>query len=220
MLTDDQRHAILEVARAAVHAEVTGRPPPATAEIDLPEATGAFVTLKHDGHLRGCLGTLECRRPLAEEVARCAASAAREDPRFAPVAVKELADLDVEVSVLGPLEPIDPLRSRRHHRWPAWARRRARDASRSAAAAGGPGVGMDARQLLAQTCRKAGLAEDAWRHGARVYRFEAEVFGDASAVEGSPDFAVERIDVAAAPALAVSSLGVSSSIGSPRTSDR
>jgi AmmeMemoRadiSam system protein A len=177
MLTDDQRHAILEVARAAVHAEVTGRPPPATAEIDLPEATGAFVTLKHDGHLRGCLGTLECRRPLAEEVARCAASAAREDPRFAPVAVKELADLDVEVSVLGPLEPIDPLDPDaiivgRHGLVVERGTHRGLLLPQVA-----PEWGWTRDQLLAQTCRKAGLAEDAWRHGARVYRFEAEVFG-------------------------------------------
>jgi uncharacterized protein len=177
MLTDAQRNVILEVARAAVHAEVTGGPPPATGEIDLPEATGAFVTLKRHGHLRGCLGTLECRQPLAEEVARCAASAAREDPRFAPVAVPELADLDVEVSVLGPLEPIDPLDPDaiivgRHGLVVERGTHRGLLLPQVA-----PEWGWTRDELLAQTCRKAGLAEDAWRHGARVYRFEADVFG-------------------------------------------
>jgi AmmeMemoRadiSam system protein A len=177
MFTDAQRHAMLELARAAVHAEVTGSPPPATVEIDLPGATGAFVTLKRRGQLRGCLGTLECRSSLAEEVARCAASAAREDPRFAPVAVSELADLDVEVSVLGPLESIDPLDLDaivvgRHGLVVERGTHRGLLLPQVA-----PEWGWTRDQFLAQTCRKAGLPEDAWRHGARVYRFEADVFG-------------------------------------------
>src|SRR5450759_3329648 len=98
MFTDAQQHALVAIARAAVTETVTGRHVDTPDPGALPEASGAFVTLKRDGLLRGCIGTLECRRPLAEEIARVAVSAAREDPRFEPVRVAELDGLDVEVS--------------------------------------------------------------------------------------------------------------------------
>src|SRR5262249_36825734 len=124
-----------------------------------------------------CIGTLECRRPLVEEVARVAVCAAREDPRFAPLTASELDGLDVEVSVLGPLEPIDP-----------------GDPGAFAIGRHGLVVEQGARRglllpqvaiehhwsreaFLSQTCVKAGLPPDAWRRGATVYRFAADVFG-------------------------------------------
>src|SRR4051812_9186159 len=181
MFTEAQRQALLGVAREAVAAQVTsgrGTTPARTSSIDLPEASGAFVTLKHHGTLRGCLGTLECHAPLAQEVARCAASAAHEDSRFSPVAVSELPDLSVEVSVLGPLEPIDPhnpdaIAIGRHGLVVEQGARRGLLLPQVA-----PEWGWDRETFLAHTCRKAGLPPDAWKHGARVYRFDAEVFGD------------------------------------------
>src|SRR6187551_3627216 len=111
MFSDAQQRALVEIARSAVTNAIGGErlaPPHPEALENLPEASGAFVTLKRKGELRGCIGTLECRRPLAEEVARVAVSAAHEDPRFEPVRPSELEEIDVEVSVLGPLEEIDP----------------------------------------------------------------------------------------------------------------
>src|SRR5688500_1692244 len=109
MLTETQKHALLELARRSVVSQVTaGRPAPASVDLELPDASGAFVTVKRRGELRGCLGTLQCARGLAGEIARCAADAASEDPRFPPVSADELPELSLEVSVLGPLEPIDP----------------------------------------------------------------------------------------------------------------
>jgi len=108
MFTEAQQRALVEIARDAVAEHVAGRKGGAPRVEDLPEASGAFVTLKKKGELRGCIGTLECRAPLAEEVARVAVCAAREDPRFEPVRASELDEIDVEVSVLGPLEEIDP----------------------------------------------------------------------------------------------------------------
>ena len=73
MFTDAEQRALVEIARAAVTEAITGRhvEVPRPDDLDrLPAASGAFVTLKRDGQLRGCIGTLECRRPLAEEVAR------------------------------------------------------------------------------------------------------------------------------------------------------
>src|SRR5262245_52260276 len=111
MFTDAQKRALVEMARTAV-AGYLGRWDAARVDVaaaDLPSASGVFVTLKRNGDLRGCIGTLECRRSLPEEVARCAINAASEDPRFQPLRASELDDLSVEVSILGALERIDPL---------------------------------------------------------------------------------------------------------------
>jgi len=179
MLTEEQKAALLRIARAAVVAQVCGRPcGRADAATPFPDAAGAFVTIKRHGKLRGCLGTMTCPLGLEAEVARCATDAASEDPRFPPVTPEELPDLSVEVSVLAPLEPIDPsdvgaiaigrhglVAEQGHHRGLLL-----------------PQVavewGWTVDQFLRQTCVKAGLPPDAWRLGARIYRFEAEVFGE------------------------------------------
>ena len=70
-------------------------------------APGAsFVSLHRRGALRGCMGSLEARRPLAEDVAGNARAAAYLDPRFPPVAPEEIAELELEISVLGPARPL------------------------------------------------------------------------------------------------------------------
>lgn len=178
MLTEAQKDALVDLAHRSVVAAVTGSALPGRLELQLPDAAGVFVTIKRRGELRGCLGTLQCRSGLAEEVARCARDSASEDPRFPRVAGAELPDLSVEVSVLGPLEQIDP-------------------AQPGAVVVGRDGLVVDdgrrrglllpqvpvewgwtADQFLRQTCHKAGLPDDCWSGDARVYRFEAEVFGE------------------------------------------
>jgi AmmeMemoRadiSam system protein A len=181
MFTDAQQRALVELARSAVTGAIAGRSTPAPRAEDLrelPEASGAFVTLKREGQLRGCIGTLECRRPLAEEVARVAVCAAREDPRFSAVRPEELDGLDIEVSVLGPLEEIDPrdpaaIEIGRHGLVVEQGARRGLLLPQVATE-----WGWNREQFLAQTCNKAGLALDCWQRGAKVYRFAADVFGD------------------------------------------
>lgn len=73
----------------------------------LQEAGACFVTLRRDGELRGCVGELEVTRPLAVSIAENACRAALHDRRFRPVGVDELPELDVHVSVLGPLSPLE-----------------------------------------------------------------------------------------------------------------
>ena len=72
----------------------------------LRETGASFVTLKLDGELRGCIGTIDAHRPLGEDVARNARAAAYRDPRFPPVTPAERSRLQVEVSVLSPREPL------------------------------------------------------------------------------------------------------------------
>jgi AmmeMemoRadiSam system protein A len=178
MLTDAQQEALLDLARRAVTSQVTSDSPPAAPSIELPAASGVFVTLKTHGDLRGCLGTLQCRAGLAHEVARCAADAASRDPRFPPVTTGELPAVSVEVSVLGPLEPIDPhdpqaITIGRHGLVAERGSRRGLLLPQVASERG-----WTREQFLRQTCVKAGLPEDAWQHGAVISRFDAHVFGE------------------------------------------
>ena len=177
MLTDPQKHALVDLARRSVIATVTGSAPPAFST-PVPDASGVFVTIKRRGELRGCLGTLQCHRGLAGEIIRCAADAATEDPRFPPVSVDELAELEVEVSVLGPLAPIDPHDPNafvigRHGLVAERGFRRGLLLPQVATE-----WGWTAEQFLRQTCLKAGLEPDAWQRDARISRFEAEVIGE------------------------------------------
>jgi AmmeMemoRadiSam system protein A len=146
----------------------------------MPDASGVFVTIKRRGELRGCLGTLADGCHLAEEVARCAANSASEDPRFAAVSADELPELHLEISVLGPLERIDPEGTAPdaftigvHGLVVEQGTRRGLLLPQVATE-----WGWTPQEFLRQTCLKAGLAPDAWRRGADVYRFAAEVFGE------------------------------------------
>ena len=179
MFSEEQKRSLVAIAREAVRsAAIAGARTDVVVAGDFPGASGAFVTLKRGGRLRGCIGTLECRRPLAEEIARVAVSAALEDPRFAPLQASELVGLRIEVSVLGPLEPIDPLDPDaiaigRHGLVVEQGRRHGLLLPQVATE-----WGWDRETFLSQTCIKAGLPTDAWRRGAAVSRFLADVFGD------------------------------------------
>ena len=79
---------------------------------------GAFVSLKKDGNLRGCIGTIQpVQGSLAEEILRNAVSAGLHDPRFSPVQPEELPDLVYSVDVLGEPEPIDSPKELDVHRY-------------------------------------------------------------------------------------------------------
>jgi hypothetical protein len=178
MLSDPQRQLMLATARASIDAHLSGGRVDLPGSADWPAASGVFVTLKHRGTLRGCIGTLEITGRVIDEVVSCARESASRDPRFPPLLPEEWAETAVEISVLGPLEPIDPADESaivvgRHGLVVAQAGRRGLLL---------PQVATEWRwtreQFLRQTCRKAGLADDAWRTGADVFRFEADVFGE------------------------------------------
>ena len=97
---------LLAIAREAIErGDAAGANGAATLEW-LREPGASFVTLRLDGELRGCIGSIDARRPLGEDVARNAQAAAYRDPRFPPVSAGELPRLQVEVSVLSPREPM------------------------------------------------------------------------------------------------------------------
>jgi AmmeMemoRadiSam system protein A len=178
MLNDADRHALVDAARRAVAAQVSGDRLAGASPQGLPAASGVFVTLKHHGELRGCLGTVDHVEDLGREVIRCAADAAHRDPRFSPVTPRELAALSVEVSVLGPLERIDPtapgsIAIGRHGLVVEQGHHRGLLLPQVAVE-----CGWTVDQFLDHTCVKARLPADAWKRGAEVFRFDADVFGD------------------------------------------
>lgn len=107
-LTDEQARLLLAVARGAV-AEALGVEPGAPAVPDeawLHIPAASFVTLKQHGSLRGCIGTIEPRGTLLEDLRRNAVAAAFSDPRFPRLEADELPYTCFEVSLLSPLVPL------------------------------------------------------------------------------------------------------------------
>ena len=174
-LFEAERSAILELARKSVEEAVCRnrvlQEIPKTGVFE--QQCGVFVTLHVAKRLRGCIGVIEAREPLGESIAKCAASAAREDPRFSRMRPEELPRLEIEVSLLSPLERIQPeqievgkhglLVEQGFHRGLLL-----------------PQVAVEQRlgreQFLRETCHKAGLREDAWKDSAtRIYGFTCEI---------------------------------------------
>jgi hypothetical protein len=115
-LTEAQLVTLVSIAAGAIDDALAGRGVRQVNLEDLSPALqarrGAFVTLRVDGALNGCIGSMEGDGPLAHDVARLACEAAFADPRLPALEARDLPGLEVEVSVLSPLEPI-PARSRR-----------------------------------------------------------------------------------------------------------
>jgi AmmeMemoRadiSam system protein A len=176
-MTNSERRQLLALARAALEAQVCGGPrPEVPAHLNHP-AAGLFVTIYCDGDLRGCLGTLDGHERLADALLRLAADVSHQDYRFAPLVASELSRVLIDVSVLTPAVPVsNPLSiaigtdgliveqgSRKGLLLPQVAAEH----------------GWDRETFLSQTCVKAGLSPDAWRRGAAISCFQAEVFREA-----------------------------------------
>ena len=186
-LSEAGQNELLKIARDVIEAAAKGLPAPPgrspapESRSDLPELQqhlGAFVTLHHRGRLRGCIGMFLPEKPVAEVVAEMALSAATKDSRFQPVTEDELADIDIELSVLSPLEktanPLSlelgvhgiyikkgwqsgtflPQVATEHH--------------------------MSKEEFLSQCCaHKAGLPPDAWKDPeSEVFLYTAQIFGE------------------------------------------
>ena len=132
---------------------------------------GAFVTLYAHGELRGCIGHMAEDRPLVQNVGAMALAAATEDPRFPPLEPAELRDIEIEISVLTPLERVagpeavvlgrDGVQIRKDGRVAVFLPQVATE------------QGWDRDALLENLCLKAGLAKDAWKSGAEFWTFRS-----------------------------------------------
>lgn len=102
---EEAGRTLLAIARAAPEAKLFG----AARSVEAPwlrQIAATFVTLKRDGQLRGCIGSLEAHRSLGIDVAENALAAAFRDPRFPPVSAAEWPGVRVEVSLLTPAKPL------------------------------------------------------------------------------------------------------------------
>ena len=183
-LSEADRRAALQLARTAVTEAVSHRKLPDSypREGIFAEPRGVFVTLHVGKRLQGCIGVIEAKEPLGEAIVRCAASAALEDPRFAPLKPDQLSGLNIEISLLSMLEPIAP-QSIEIGRHGLLVRLHAQRGLLL------PQVAIEHRltreQFLEETCRKAGLRREAWRDPeAQVFGFTCEVFSESASHEG------------------------------------
>ena len=174
----EERGHLLKLAHASIEARLRGEQADVTPPNEhLAERRGAFTTLHLDGKLRGCIGYVFPVATLYRTVAETAAAAAFEDPRFYPVDQEESRRLEIEISVLSPLKPItaDEVEVGKHGLVVTHMGRRGLLL---------PQVpvewGWDRETYLDQTCLKAGLPPDAWKKGAKLEAFTAEIFGESS----------------------------------------
>ncbi len=142
----------------------------------LKEKRGAFVTLKVNDKLRGCIGYPLPRKPLWETVSDVAISAATQDFRFKSITLEELPDTKIEISVLSlpkPIKDVKEIEVGKH----------------GIIISKGPCKGLllpqvplewnwDLETYLSHGCLKAGLDEDEWKKGVNIEVFSAQVFSE------------------------------------------
>ncbi|WP_301678308.1 TIGR00296 family protein [Methanoculleus methanifontis] len=181
MLTPEEGRTAVRLARKTIETAVDGE---RTVLPDLPEVfgekRGVFVTIKRQGHLRGCIGLPYPVKPLGDAILEAAASAALEDPRFPPVSRRELDGLEFEVTVLTLPRTLDcPPQERPDHV----------EVGKHGLIVSGLGTGglllpqvpteygWTSREFLDQTCVKAGLPPGCWkRTDVAVQTFEGQIF--------------------------------------------
>lgn len=180
-LTPEQRAQLLAIARSSIETVLDGRQPQLSAPDDpaLQRPAGAFVTLTKQGELRGCIGSIHAVAPLHEAVVRSAVNAAFRDPRFHPLRKEELSQLELEISVMSPIEQVtdvEDVQPGRDGLIISSGRNTGLLLPQVATE-----YGWDRETFLEQTCQKAGLPRDAWqRPGTKIEKFSAEVFGEAN----------------------------------------
>lgn len=181
-LSKEHQQRLLQLAKSSIqHGLQTGKPLKinlADYPAELRESRATFVTLHKNHQLRGCIGVLEAIRPLAEDIAENAFSAAFKDTRFSAVTSDEFNDLEIHLSLLTPAEPltftseqdllaqlkpgIDGLILKEGYRRGTFL----------------PSVWETLpkpEQFLQHLKQKAGLEPDYWSDSIRIYRYRTEM---------------------------------------------
>ncbi len=171
-LTPEEGGALLALARETIEATVVESPLPELRDGQILQGhklpLGAFVTLKIQGELRGCIGEMNWERPVYRNVIHAAIGSAIRDPRFEPLGAMELTRIRIETTILGALQQIpsaeefDPLR---HGIQLELGGRRAVFLPQVAQE-----TGWGREMLLENLCLKAGLVRDAWKRPQSVFK--------------------------------------------------
>jgi len=144
---------------------------------NLKTKTGAFVTIHKKGALRGCIGYVRGFKPLQEAISDLAVSAAFNDPRFPPLQMDEFTEIDLEISVLTPLQRVSDISEIKIGRDGLLIKRPPYQGLLLPQVA--MEYGWDVETFLAETCRKAGLPANAWQDSeAEIERFSALIFSE------------------------------------------
>jgi AmmeMemoRadiSam system protein A len=138
---------------------------------------GAFVTLHHQGELRGCIGRIRALDPLEIVIQEMAVAAAFKDPRFPPLQEGEMFSLEIEISVLSPtwvISNIQEIEVGRHGLLVS-------DLGLSGLLLPQVPVeqGWNRETFLSHTCLKAGLPGEHWKKAQpRIEAFTAMIFSE------------------------------------------
>jgi AmmeMemoRadiSam system protein B/AmmeMemoRadiSam system protein A len=177
-LSPQDKKSLLSLARETISRYLTSQtvPLPRGFTPAAMEQRGVFVTLHKRGNLRGCIGRMSPDRPLAVLVGAMALQSAFDDPRFTPVTLPEVPDLEIEISVLTPMKPVSGPNDIVVGRDGVLLQKGGRSAVFLPQVAPEQGWGRD--EMLNHLSQKAGLPADAWKEGARFSTFQALVFGE------------------------------------------
>ncbi|HCO11637.1 MAG TPA: hypothetical protein DIT19_00220 [Desulfonauticus sp.] len=176
-LTAEEKKYLKELVKLALLEEFSSRPVsyPSPPSAKLEEKLGVFVTLKKKGNLRGCIGQIVGQKPLWQSIIEMAKAAAFEDPRFTPVQPEELEELEIEISLLSPLEPVKNLEEIIPGKHGIYLRQGFHSGLLLPQVATEWGFGRE--EFLQQTCLKAGLKPNCYLDPkTEIYIFQAEVF--------------------------------------------
>jgi len=178
-LTTKEKQELLQIARKSVETAVREHKTyqPSTNSAALLQDRGAFVTLKINGELRGCIGYMAPMQSLMDTVRDVAALAALRDPRFPPVNAAEVENLQYEISVLSPLQRVRDVKEIRVGQHGLMLINGQNEGVLL------PQVpveeGWDRKTFLEETARKAGLPANAWRDvNTDIFEFTALVFSE------------------------------------------
>jgi AmmeMemoRadiSam system protein A len=178
-LTDNDKRFLLRLARSVISSKAKGETfiqPVGGGSQALESLAGVFVSLHIKGTLRGCVGFLKPDKSLIGGVVKSAENAAFADSRFPPVKVEEIDGIEIEISLLSPPVPVASFKQIELGKHGIILEKQ------GARALFLPQVpteyGWDLAKTLSQLSRKAGLAPDAWKTGARFQVFESLIFGE------------------------------------------
>jgi len=178
----EQQVKLLKLARKAISEKLGILP-----EIDDPDLSeeifnvkpGAFVTIHINGNLRGCIGYIQGVKPVPETIIEMSISAAFKDPRFMPLTKEEYNEIDIEISLLSPIEEVQDVNEIEVGRDGLIV---TKGSNRGLLLPQVPlEQGWDRETFLAHTCGKSGLPGDAWKkEGVKIEKFSAQVFSEKS----------------------------------------
>ena len=181
-LPESDKLRLLELARNTIVSFLSHRSLPTVPEkslnTNLTMKAGAFVTLKKNGELRGCIGNFASQNPLHQTIQEMAISSAIRDTRFTPVTIREMDRIDIEISVLTPLKRISSIDEFRLGKDGIYIRKGNRSGTFLPQVA--EETGWTVEEFLGHCARdKAGLNWDSWRQDdVELYTYQALVFGE------------------------------------------